>query len=72
MITVEITNPEAIVNQHKGWFTGLAGAVAARLRMIDLAEKVQDAIVERLIEELGTENVRISVSGPSEEVGVGN
>lgn len=70
MIYVEITNPEAIVNQHKGWFTGLAGTVAARLRMIDLAEKVQEAIVQRLIEELGEENVRISVSGPSEEVGV--
>lgn len=71
MITVEITNPEAIVNQHKGWFTGLAGTVAARLGMIDLAEKVQKAIVQRLIEELGAENVRISISGPSEEVGVG-
>ena len=71
MITVEITNPEAIVNQHKGWFTGLAGAVAARLGMIDLAEKVQKAIVQRLIEELGAENVRISVRGPSDEVGVG-
>lgn len=72
MITVEITNPEAIVNQHKGWFTGLAGTVAARLGMIDLAEKVQKVIVQRLIEELGAENVRISVSGPSEEVGVGD
>lgn len=71
MITVEITNPEAIVNQHKGWFTGLAGTVAARLGMIDLAEKVQKAIVQRLVEELGAENVRISVSGPSEEVGEG-
>lgn len=71
MITVEITNPKAIVNAHKGWFTGLAGTVAARLRMIDLAEKVQEAIVERLIEELGAENVRISVSGPSEEVAEG-
>ncbi len=71
MITVEITNPEAIVNQHKGWFTGLAGAVAARLGMIDLAEKVQDAIVERLMEELGAENVRISVSSPSEEPDAG-
>ncbi len=71
MITVEITNPAAIVNQHKGWFTGLAGAVAARLGMIDLAEKVQEAIVRRLIDELGAENVRISVSGPSEELGVG-
>ena len=71
MITVEITNPAAIVNQHKGWFTGLAGAVAARLGMIDLAEKVQEAIVRRLLDELGAENVRISVSGPSEELGVG-
>lgn len=71
MITVEITNSEAIVNHHKGWFTGLAGTVAARLGMIDLAEKVQEAIVERLIEELGAENIRISVSGPSEEVGAG-
>ena len=72
VITVEVTNPEAIVNQHKGWFTGLAGTVAARLGMIDLAEKVQEAIVQRLIDELGAENVRISVSGPSEEVGVGD
>lgn len=71
MINVEITNPKAIVNQHKGWFTGLAGAVVARLGMIDLAEKVQEAVVQRLIEELGAENVRISVSGPAEEVGVG-
>ncbi len=70
MITVEVTNPEAIVNQHKGWFTGLAGVVAARLGMIDLAEKVQMAIAQRLIEELGAENVRISISGPSEEVGL--
>lgn len=68
MIIVEITNPGAIVNQHKGWFTGLAGTVAARLGMIDLAEKVQDAIVERLIEELGAENVCISVSASSEEL----
>ena len=67
MITVEITNPEAIVNRHIGWFTGLAGAVASRLRIIDLKDKVQDAIVERLIEELGAENVRISVGGPSGE-----
>ena len=66
MITVEITNPQAIVNLHKGWFTGLAGSVAARLGMIDLAGKVQEAIVERLIEELGAENVRISIRGPSE------
>ncbi|MDJ0710812.1 MAG: hypothetical protein QNJ14_10495 [Woeseiaceae bacterium] len=71
MITVEITNPKAIVNAHKGWFTGLAGTLAARLGMIDLAEKVQEAIVERLIEELGAENVRISVIGPSEEVAEG-
>ena len=72
MIIVEITNPEAIVNQHKGWFTGLAGAVASRLGMIDLAEKVQEAIVERLFEELGEENVRISLSVPSEEAGGDN
>jgi hypothetical protein len=71
LITIEITNPEAIVNQHRGWFTGLAGTVAARLRMIDLAEKVQKTIVQRLIEELGAENVRISVSGPTKEVGAG-
>ena len=70
MITVEITNPEAIVNQHKGWFTGLAGSVAARLGLLDLGEKVQEAVVQRLIEELGAENVRISVSGFSEEVGL--
>ena len=71
MITIEITNPTAIVNQHKGWFTGLAGTVAARLGMIDLAEKVQKTIVQRLIEGLGAENVRISISGASEEVGAG-
>jgi hypothetical protein len=69
MITVEITNPEAIVNQHRGWLTGLAGTVAARVGMIDLAEKVQKAVAHQLIEELGAENVRISVSDPSEEVG---
>ena len=67
MITVEITNPKARVNAHIGWFNGLACSVAARLRMIDLAEKVQEAIVERLIDELGAENVHISVSGPSKE-----
>ena len=66
VITVEITNPDAIVNQHKGWFTGLAGSVASRLGMIDLTEKVQEAVVQRLIEELGAENVSIWVSGPSE------
>ena len=71
MITIEITNPQAIVNQHKGWFTGLAGTVAARLGMIDLTEKVQEAVVQRLIEELGAENVRISVSGPLEEFPMG-
>ena len=71
VITVEITNPKAIVTQHKGWFTGLAGTVAAGLGMIDLAEKVQEAIVERLIEELGAENVRISVSGPTDGVAIG-
>ena len=71
MITIEITNPEAIVKQHTGWFTGLAGTVAARLGMMDLAEKVQESIVQRLIEELGAENVRISVSSSSEEVGAG-
>ncbi len=63
VITIEITNPEAIVNQHTSWFTGLAGSVASRLGIIDLAEKVQDTIVERLTEELGQENVRISVNG---------
>jgi len=61
LITIEITNPEAIVKKHKGWFTGLAGNVAARLGMIDLAKKVQETIVERLIEELGSENVHIDV-----------
>jgi len=61
LITIEITNPEAIVSKHSGWFTGLAGSVAARLGMIDLAEKVQETIVERLTEELGPENVRIGV-----------
>jgi hypothetical protein len=66
LITIEITNAEAIVNQHKGWFTGLAGTVAARLGMMDLVEKVQKTIVQRLIEELGAENIRISVSEPSE------
>jgi hypothetical protein len=69
MITIEITDPEAIMNQHTGWFTGLAGTVAARLGMIDLAEKVQETIVQRLTEELGPENIRISVSGLSEEAG---
>ncbi len=68
LINVEITNPEAIVNQHKGWFTGLAGTVADRLGMIDLTEKVQEAIVQRLFEELGAENVVISVSELSEDV----
>jgi hypothetical protein len=67
MITIEITDPEAIMNRHTGWF--LAGTVAARLGMIDLAEKVQETIVQRLTEELGPENVRISVSGLSEEAG---
>lgn len=71
MITIEITNPAAIVNRHRGWFTGIAGAVAARLGMIDLAEKVQEIVVQRLVEELGAENVRISVSGPSEEADAG-
>ncbi len=66
MITVEITNPEAIVNLHKGRFTSLAGSVAARLGMIDLAGKVQEAIVQRLVDELGAENVRISISDPSD------
>ena len=61
MITIEITNPEAIMSKHTGWFTGLAGNVAARLGMIDLAKKVQEIIVERLIEELGPENVHIAV-----------
>ena len=61
LITIEITNPEAIVRKHTGWFTGLAGNVASRLGMIDLAKKVQQTIVERLIEELGSENVRIAV-----------
>jgi hypothetical protein len=69
MITIEITDPEAIMNQHTGWFTGLAGTVAARLGMIDLAEKVQETIVQRLTKELGPENIRISVSGLSEEAG---
>ena len=69
MITIEITDPEAIMNRHTGWFTGLAGTVAARLGMIDLAEKVQETIVQRLTEELGPENVRISVRGLSEEAG---
>ena len=61
MITIEITNPEAIMSKHTGWATGVAGGVAARLGMIDLAKKVQEAIVERLIEELGPENVSIAV-----------
>jgi len=71
VITIEITNPEAIVKQHTGWFTGLAGTVAARLGMMNLAERVQETIAQRLIEELGAENVRISVSSSSEEVCAG-
>jgi hypothetical protein len=67
MITIEITNPEAIMNQHTGWFTGLAGSVASRLGMIDLVEKVQETLVQRLTEELGPENVCISVSAISKQ-----
>ncbi len=55
------------MNRHTGWFTGLAGSVASRLGMIDLEEKVQEAIVQRLIEELGPENACISVSRLSQE-----
>ncbi len=44
--------------------------MAARIGMIDLVEKVQEAIVERLVEELGEDNVRISIGGPSKEVDV--
>ena len=50
------------MNQNTGWFTGLAGSIASRLGMIDLTEKVQETLVKRLTEELGSENVRISVS----------
>ena len=63
MITIEIIDAEAIVKRQKGWFTGLAGSVAARLGVIDLAGKVQETIVQQLTEELGPENIRISVSG---------
>lgn len=69
MITVEITNPEAIVNQHEGWLTGLAGTVATHVGMIDLADKVQKAIAQKLIDELGADNVRVSLSDPSEKAG---
>ena len=50
------------MSQHTGWFTGLVGSVASRLGMINLVEKVQETLVQRLTEELGPENVRISVS----------
>lgn len=69
MITITITNPEAIVSQQNGFITGLAGSVANRVGMIDLAKKVQQAIAQQLIEELGAENVRISLSDPSEDAG---
>ena len=69
MITIEITNPEAIVNQQNGFLTGLAGTVADRVGMIDLAKKVQQALAQQLKEELGAENVRISLSDPSEDAG---
>ena len=69
MITIEITNPEAIVNQQNGFLAGLAGTVADHVGMIDLAKKVQQAIAQQLVEELGAENVRISLSDPSDDAG---
>lgn len=69
MITIKITNPEAIVSQQNGFITGLAGTVADHVGIIDLAKKVQQAIAQQLIEELGAENVRISLTDPSEDAG---
>jgi len=66
MITIEITDPEAIMSKHSGWFTGLAGSIAGHLGIIDVEEKVQETIVQRLRDELGLENVRIEVRGLSE------
>lgn len=52
MITIKITNVEAVVEKNQGWF--VANVVGA---FVDLEARVEDIIIERLRESLAREGV---------------
>ena len=52
MITIKITNAEAIVEKQKGWF--MANVVGA---FVDLDARVEAVVIEKLRESLAKEGV---------------
>lgn len=52
MITIKITNVDAVVERNKGWF--VANVVGA---FVDLEARVEDIIVEKLRVSLASEGV---------------
>jgi hypothetical protein len=52
MITIKITNVEAVVEQSKGWF--VANVVGA---LVDLEPRVEAIIIEKLRESFASEGI---------------
>lgn len=52
MITIKITNVDAVVEKNKGWF--VANVVGA---FVDLESRVEDVIIEKLRASLASEGV---------------
>jgi hypothetical protein len=53
MITIQITNIDAVVEKNKGWF--VANVVGA---FVDLESHVEDVIIEKLRASLASEGVQ--------------
>ena len=53
MITIKITNVDDVVEKQKGWF--VANVVGA---FVDLEERVEEIVVEKLREALAAEGVQ--------------
>jgi hypothetical protein len=52
MITIQITNIDAVVEKNKGWF--VANVVGA---FVDLESRVEDIVIEKLRASLASEGV---------------
>lgn len=56
MITIKITNADAVVEKNKGWF--VANVVGA---IIDLEPRLEDILIAKLRESLAAEGVEADI-----------
>ena len=56
MITIKITNTDAVVEKNKGWF--VANVVGA---IIDLEPRLEDILIAKLRESLAAEGVEADI-----------